>query len=174
MSDKKTKRETAHGAVSERFMRHHYGASGFVKKEELMKNSEEMDMEQLKREKAIVMRNRDVPQHISRETFLDIEEAVIRYLKHKLHGKLLTHEQGTEFTKTLAEEIEFKAEIAVSVGNCKSRAVDNGVVSQCLLRHAHKGKCVWGVAAEAKMEVAGGELLADAVARIESSKGESK
>lgn len=28
-----TKRETPHGAVSERFMRHHYGASGLVKKE---------------------------------------------------------------------------------------------------------------------------------------------
>lgn len=27
------KRETPHGAASERFMRHHYGASGFVKKE---------------------------------------------------------------------------------------------------------------------------------------------
>jgi len=30
------KRETPHGAASERFMRHHYGASGFVKRGEHM------------------------------------------------------------------------------------------------------------------------------------------
>lgn len=59
------------------------------------------------REKTMVA---DIPQHISRDTFLDVQEAVVRYLKHKLHGKLLTHEQGLEFAKSLTEEIEFKEE----------------------------------------------------------------
>lgn len=51
------KRETPHGAVSERFMRHHYGASGFVKKERQVKQSEEQTAAQLQREKAMMRRN---------------------------------------------------------------------------------------------------------------------
>lgn len=35
-----SKRETPHEAVSERFMRHHYGASGFVKKGSKMETEE--------------------------------------------------------------------------------------------------------------------------------------